>query len=67
MDRDEMLNKLENGTYTARWAAREIKALESHAENLATACNFAIGALPNNSFIASEAVKVVKNYNNRRV
>ena len=67
MDRDRMLDKLENGSHTAQWAAREIKALESHAENLATACSLTIGALPDDSFIASEAVKVVKDYNNRRV
>lgn len=67
MDRDERIYKLENGSDTARWAAKEVIALESHAENLAAACAWAAGALPNDSFIAGEIAKVLKDYNNRRV
>lgn len=67
MDRDRRIYKLENGSDTAQWAAKEIIALESHAENLAAACAWAVGALPNDSFISSQIAKILKDYNNRRV
>lgn len=66
MDRDRRIYKLENGSDTARWAVKEITALESHAENLATACAWAVGALPNDSFVSGQIAKVLRDYNDRR-
>ena len=65
MDRDTSIHKLKNGSHTARWAAKEIEALESHAENLASACAWAVGALPNDSVVARDIAKVLIDYNNR--
>jgi hypothetical protein len=65
MDREQRLYKLKNGSDTAIWAANEIEAIESHAENLAAACAWAVGALPAESFVASQIIKVLKDYNNR--
>lgn len=44
---------------------KEIEAISSHAENLATACALAVGALPDDSPVASQIVKVLTDYNNR--
>jgi hypothetical protein len=44
---------------------KEIEAIGSHAENLATACAWAVRALPNDSPISSKIVKVLTDYSNR--
>ena len=67
MDRDRRIYKLENGSDTAQWAAKEITALESHAENLAAACAWAVGALPSDSAVSKDIVRILVDYNNRRV
>ena len=65
MDREQRIYKLKNGSDTAIWAANEITALESHAENLATACAWAVGALPNDSVVAQSIAQVLTDYNGR--
>lgn len=42
-----------------------IDAIASHAENMASATAWGIGALPKESFIAKQMVEVLKDYNNR--
>lgn len=65
MDRDQRIHKLKNGSDTAVWAANEIAALESHSANLATACAWAIGALPNSSVVAQSIARILTDYNDR--
>lgn len=65
MDRDQRIYKLKNGSDTAIWAAKEIEAIQSHAENLATACAWAIGALPNDSVVAKSIARILTDYNGR--
>jgi len=47
----------------AAW--KEIEAIESHAKNLATACAWAMGALPNGSVVTESIARILTDYNER--